>query len=177
MRKNKFTDQTKINVHMNPKIMEGSEIIESWLNENNYSFTKFNEPTEFFHYIVKDVGLAKLIVEIYLKKDNPSITFGSMGIMSGNLLDVYVKLTDDDRENFIKKINELLNDFNTPYQIKHDEKSYVLSIFAHVPFMSLNKNNLVEAIELVKNASEKCLGLGTKILQEYREQYKKSENS
>jgi len=29
-RKNKFTDQTKINVHMNSKIMEGSEIIESW---------------------------------------------------------------------------------------------------------------------------------------------------
>jgi len=154
------------------KIMQGSEIIESWLGENNYSFTKFNEPEEFFHYIVKDVGLAKLVVEIYLKKDSSNITFGSSGIMSGGLLDVYVKLTSYERENFINKINELLNDFNTPYRIQHDEKSYILSIFAHVPFMNLNKNNLVEAIELVKNASEKCLGLGTKILHEFREPYK-----
>ena len=95
-----------------------------------------------------------------------------MGIMTDSLLDVYVKLSNNDRENFIKKINESMNGFNIPYQIQHDEKSFVITTIAQIPFMSFNKNILVETIESIKNASEKSLGLGTRILQEYREQYK-----
>lgn len=151
--------------------MQGIEIIESWLNENNYLFNKINAPEEFFHYITS-VGLVKIPIEIYQKKDSPNISIGTRGIMTDSLLDVYVKLTDKDRENFIKKINELMNDFNMPYQIQHDEKRFVITTIVQIPFMSFNKNILIETIESVKNASEKSLGFGTKMLQEYREQYK-----
>ena len=140
--------------------------IETRLNENNYSFTTFNEPEEFFHFIVKDVGLVKLPIEIFQKKDSPNISIGSMGIMTDSLLEVYVKLTNLERENFIEKIMQLLNGFNIPYATPHDEKSFRISIIAQIPLLNFNKKVLIETIESVKNACEKSLGLGTKILQE-----------
>ena len=152
--------------------MEISEFIELWLNENNYSFTKINEPEEFFHYIVKYVEIKNLPVEIYQKKDFPIIFIGSQTRMTDKFFYEYVKFTNQDRENFEKKINGLLNRFGIPHVIYPEKSSFVISIIAQIPIISFNKDILVETIESVKNANVKCVGLADKILKEYRKQNK-----
>jgi len=140
------------------------DIIEKWLNENNYSFTKFNEPEEFFHIIVKESRLSKAPIEIYQKKDSSNIEIGMMNIMADKMLDTYVKFTESERSDFVNEVEQLIRSFTIRFNIHDNETTFVVSIIDQIPFIDFNKELLINTIDYILKLQQKVIELTRKIL-------------
>lgn len=83
--------------------------IEDWLVEKRYSFTQVNEPADFFHFTLREVGPFKIIIDIFQKKDSSHLIVGFMFFLSKKLSNMISNFSPKQKESFKRKLDEFLS--------------------------------------------------------------------
>lgn len=139
------------------------ERIEKWLTEGNYSFTILHEPIQHFHFMIKDVGSLKMIIEIFQEEPDSNLIIGFVTFLSKDLLFKLAKFERSEIDNFKRKVDEFLPTLRVDYRIGYkveyriiEEKGNYGGQF-HVRLSPENctKETFFTIIQLVQDVGEK----------------------
>ena len=137
--------------------------IKKWLTDENYSFSQINEPTEKFHFIIKDVGNLRLIIEIVQEREESDIVIGFLTFLSDELTYKIYRFTKLEKENFKIKTDEFLSTlrvdyrtgFRVGFEIITERGRYGAKYFVRIKPHDCNKEKFNTAIEMIQDTSEK----------------------
>ena len=92
------------------------ERIEKWIIERNISFDTINEPNHIFHFILKDVGPAKITSEVFQEKNSSEFIAGFMTFLSPELTFKIYKFSEIEKADFKRKVDEFLASIKIDYR-------------------------------------------------------------
>ena len=138
--------------------------LEKWLDEENFSFNLINEPAHLFHYILKNVGPLKMVIEIFQERGQAYIIIGFMTFLSRELSFKILKLGEKEKNEFKQKIDEFLAsirvDYRTGYRVGYElvnEKGhYGAKYFVKAKAVDCNKESFLKIIEMVQKTGERA---------------------
>ncbi|MFQ5441080.1 MAG: DUF2299 family protein [Nitrosopumilaceae archaeon] len=90
--------------------------IEKWIEERHISFGTINEPNHIFHFILKDIGPAKITAEVFQEKDSSEFIVGFMTFLSQELTFKIYKFSVTEKEDFKRKVDEFLASIKMDYR-------------------------------------------------------------
>lgn len=137
--------------------------IENWLTGQKYSLTQINEPTHFFHFILKEVGPFKIMIDIFQKKENSHLTVGFMIFLTKKLSDKINKFSAEQKEAFKIKVNDFLStirvDPRLGYAVGHEiiseNGNYGAKYFIKIKAKDCTQEKFFKILKLVKSTSKK----------------------
>lgn len=137
--------------------------IENWLTERKYSFTQVNEPTDFFHFTLRDIGPFKIIIDIFQKKENFYLIVGFMVFLSKQLSNTISEFSPEQKKSFKEKIDDFLSTIRTDprlgyrigYEIISENGNYGAKYFVKSKTSECTKDQFFKILELVESTSKK----------------------
>ena len=140
------------------------ERIEKWLTNENYDFTIVNEPTNYFHFMLNDVGPLKMAIEIFQENEKPFLFIGFMTFLSKELMDKVIKMNESEKQNFKNKIDDFLatlridyrEGFRVGYELISDKGHYGAKYFLKSKVNDCTRDSFFKMLDNVKNAGKKA---------------------
>ena len=137
--------------------------IENWLTEQKYLSTQINEPAHFFHFILKEIGPFKIMIDIFQKKENSHLTVSFMIFLTKKLSDKISKFSPEQKEAFKRKVDDFLStvrvDPRVGYAVGHEiifeNGNYGAKYFVKTKVKDCTREKFFKILELVKSTSEK----------------------
>jgi len=157
---------------------EGTEIglknrIEKWLMEEKIQFTPIFEPNHPFHFTLKHEDEPKMSIEIFQEKNKDEIIVGFMTFLSSEITFKLYKYSQDEKQKLKNKVDEFLStlrvDYRTGmrvgYEIISEKGHYGAKYFVKSKIHDLDKQKLLNILEMVKKTGEKSRNFISKELQ------------
>ena len=137
--------------------------IEKWLIEQKYSSTQINESEYFFHFILKEVGPFKIIIDIFQTKANSHLTVGFMIFLTKKLSNKIHKFSSEQKEAFKIKVDEFLStiriDPRLGYAVGHEiiseNGNHGAKYFVKIKVKDCTKEKFFKILKLVEDTSVK----------------------
>lgn len=137
--------------------------IESWLTEKKYSFTQVNELSDFFHFILREMGPFKIIIDIFQKKESSHVIIGFMVFLNKELSNTVNKFSPEQKESFKEKVDDFLStirvDYRLGYRVGHEiiseNGNYGAKYFVKSKASECTKEQFFKMLELVESTSKK----------------------
>ncbi len=139
------------------------ERIEKWLNESGFSFSKMNEPKNYYHFVLKDFGPLNMSVEIFQNNDSPYINIGFLTFLSRDLVYKIYKMSQNEKNKLKEKVDDFLSslrvDYRTGirvgYEIISDKGHYGAKFLVKTKASECNKEVFFKIIQIVKETGGK----------------------
>lgn len=136
--------------------------IENWLIEKKYSFTQVNEPEDFFHFTLRDVGSFKIIIDVFQKKENLYLIVGFMIFLSKELSNKISKFSPEQKQSFKRKVDDFLSTIRVDsrlgyavgYEIISENRNYGAKYFVKSKVNECTKEKFFKILKLVESTSE-----------------------
>lgn len=137
--------------------------IESWLKERKCSFTQINEPADFFHFTLRDMGQYRIIMDIFQKKENSYLIIGFMIFLNKELSNVINKFSTKQKESFKKRVDDFLSKirvdqrigYNVGYEIISENANYGAKYFVKSKVNDCTKEKFFKMLELAESTAKK----------------------
>ena len=137
--------------------------IEKWIMEKEYSSTQVNESEYFFHFILKEVGPFKIMIDIFQKKENSHLTVGFMIFLTKKLSNKIHNFSPEQKEAFKIKVDEFLSTikidsrlgYATGHEIISENGNYGAKYFVKIKVKDCTKEKFFKILKLVEDTSEK----------------------
>jgi hypothetical protein len=137
--------------------------IEGWLTEQRYSFTQINEHVCFFHFVLKDVGSFKVIIDIFQKKEKPHLIVGFMIFLIKELSEKIRKYSPEQKEKLKRKVDDFLSSIRVDsrigyavgYEIISENGNYGARYFIKSKTKNITKEKFYKILGIVESVSEK----------------------
>jgi len=140
------------------KIFNLKNQIETWLLEQNYKFSLINEPNHQFHFILYDVGVLKMTIEVFQEKKPPDLILGFMTFLSKELTFKIYKFGEEQKSEFKKKVDIFLSTLRVDYRTGIRQGHEIVSesgIYGAKYFLKTNgeecdRKKFLKLLEMVK---------------------------
>lgn len=137
--------------------------IEDWLTEKKYSFTHVNEPADFFHFTLREVGPFKIIIDIFQKKESSHLIVGFMFFLSKKLSNTVSRFSPKQKESLKRKVDEFLSTiradprlgYRVGYEIISENGNYGAKYFVKSNINDCTKEKFFKILEIVESTSVK----------------------
>ncbi len=90
--------------------------IEKWLDEENISYNRINEPGHIFFFILEDEGPLEMAIEVFQEKINQNIVMGFMTFLDRELTFKIYKFSQEEKEQFKNKVDDFLSTLRVDYR-------------------------------------------------------------
>ena len=137
--------------------------IEDWLTEKRHSFTQVNEPADFFHFTLRDVGPFKITIDIFQKKESFHLIVGFMFFLNKRLSNMISRFSPKQKESFKRKVDEFLSTiradprlgYRVGYEIISEKGNYGAKYFVKSKTNDCTKEKFFKMLEIVESTSAK----------------------
>ena len=131
--------------------------VERWLIHESYSFNETKSDDDIFKMTIKHVGGFGNPVEIFEPKSQPNVlVIGSKVALKNNQNARFLKLNDDEKKNFEKKVEDYCYSLQAVHRfIDEDGKKKIGVYIVLDKEEQLNQNSFFEAMQRVVEMSEK----------------------
>lgn len=146
---------------------EGKDIglkvrIEKWLGEENTSFCIINEPSHLFHFLIKDFGPLKMIIEVFQEIDQTDLIIGFMTFLSNELSFKILKFDKQKKKEFKQKIDEFLASIRTDYrggyrvgyELINEKGHFGAKYFVKSMASECTRNSFLKMVQQVRRTGE-----------------------
>lgn len=137
--------------------------IENWLTEQKYSFIQIKDPSFFFHFVLREVGPFKIIINIFQKTEESDLIVGFMIFLNKKLSDMISKFSKGKTEEFKRKVDDFLSTirvdsrlgYKVGYEIISENGNYGARYFVKIKASYCTKENFFKILKIVEDTSEK----------------------
>ena len=140
------------------------ERIEKWLTKENYDFTIINEPKNYFHFMLNDVGPLNMVIEVFQENKKPFLIMGFLTFLSKELMYQIAKMNATQKQDLKNKVDDFLAslrvDYREGYRVGHeiisDKGHYGAKYFIKSQANDCTRNSFFEMLGIVQEAGQKA---------------------
>ena len=137
--------------------------IENWLEQENISHNRLNEPRHVFHFALEDIGPLRMRIEVFQEKKSQDMIMGFMTFLSQDLNFRIYKFSEEQKYDFKRKVDEFLStlriDYRTGirvgYEIISDHGHYGAKYFIKTRAHDCDKERFLKIVEMTKDTGER----------------------
>ncbi len=137
--------------------------IEKWLEQENISHNRLNEPRHVFHFALEDIGPLRMRIEVFQEKKSQDMIMGFMTFLSQDLNFRIYKFSEDQKYDFKRKVDEFLStlriDYRTGirvgYEIISDHGHYGAKYFIKTRAHDCDKERFLKILEMTKDTGKR----------------------
>ena len=131
--------------------------VERWLIHENYKFKDAKTDEDAFRVSIKHVGSFGNILEIFEPKNQPNVlVLGAKCPLKNNQNARYLKLTNEEKENFEKKVGEYCYSIQAIHKFLDENGKKIVGVYAVLDKEEqLNQGDFAETIQKVIEMSDK----------------------
>ena len=137
--------------------------IEKWLEQENISHNRLNEPRHVFHFALEDIGPLRMRIEVFQEKKSQDMIMGFMTFLSQDLNFRIYKFSEEQKYDFKRKVDEFLStlriDYRTGirvgYEIISDHGHYGAKYFIKTRAHDCDKERFLKILEMTKATGER----------------------
>ena len=138
------------------------ERIKKWLDEEKIPFNEINELNHFFHLSLPNIE-SQISIEIFQEKNKDELIVGFMTFLSNDLTFKIYKFSQDEKEDFKRKIDDFLSSLQVDYrsgmrvgyELISEKGHYGAKYFVRTKTHDCDKEKLFDILEMVKNTGKK----------------------
>ena len=137
--------------------------IENWLEQENISHNRLNEPRHVFHFALEDIGPLRMRIEVFQEKKSQDMIMGFMTFLSQDLNFRIYKFSEEQKYDFKRKVDEFLStlriDYRTGirvgYEIISDHGHYGAKYFIKTRAHDCDKERFLKILEMTKDTGKR----------------------
>jgi len=137
--------------------------IEKWLEQENISHNRLNEPRHVFHFALEDIGPLRMRIEVFQEKKSQDMIMGFMTFLSQDLNFRIYKFSEEQKYDFKRKVDEFLStlriDYRTGirvgYEIISDHGHYGAKYFIKTRAHDCDKERFLKILEMTKDTGKR----------------------